>query len=528
MKIRYALIILVLILVSANYSGAAEILNVRYWAAPDHTRVVIDLGSEPSFEIRESENLLALSFQEATFRRSLPAVISIDKPGIRKVTLNAQDKGVVQIDFILDKYLKTEVFKLKKFQDKPDRVVVDIFFKRGTSAEEIIKTQPSRIKEGKIIVIDPGHGGEDPGAVGKNGTYEKNIVLSISREMKKAINKITGYRAVLTRDGDYYVSFKKRLQTAKDLNASLFISVHADAARNRQAKGSSIYCLSTGAASNEAAKLLAKNENLSDIIGGVPNGEGKNDSDQIILNMFQTNTINVSKTYAGNLLQQMDKINHLKYKNVQEAPFRVLKLPDIPAVLIETAYISNIQEEQLLKNRNFQKKLARTVASSVTEYLSGTTFLSQGNDALRGKDLAVNSNGRRLPEKVDVPNEPETISYKVKRGDTLFSIAALFNTKVAVLLKMNNSKMEEPLLAGRKILVPLNKPVQSVKRDGDTADIPGKSNQPKVMSGTYKVKKGDTLYSLAKSKSITITELRKINHLQDKDTLLVGQRIKLP
>ena len=144
----------------------------------------------------------------------------------------------------------------------------------------------------------------------------------------------------------------------RDLGASLFISVHADAARNRSAKGSSVYCLSTGAASNEAAKLLAKNENLSDIFGGVPESEGNNESNQIIMNMFQTNTINLSKIYAGILMKHLDMVNCLKYKSVQEAPFRVLKLPDIPAVLIETAYISNPQEESLLKQSSFQKKLA--------------------------------------------------------------------------------------------------------------------------------------------------------------------------
>ena len=350
MKIRYALIILVVLLVSANFSGATEIMNVRYWAAPDHTRVVIDVGGEPSFEIQEGKNFLVLNFKEGLRGSALPAEILINKPGIKKVIIHPKSKGSVKVELILDKYLKTQVFKLKKFQDKPDRVVVDIFLQEAP-VKEMVKEPSSKIKKKKIIVIDPGHGGDDPGAVGKKGTYEKNIVLAIGREIKKAVNKIPGYRAVLTRDGDYYVSFSKRLQTAKDLNASLFISVHADAARNRQARGTSIYCLSTGAASNEAAKLLAKNENLSDIIGGVPNGEGKADSDQIILNMFQTNTINMSKTYAGNLMQQLNEVNSLKYQNVQEAPFRVLKLPDIPAVLIETAYISNARRRTIIEKQ---------------------------------------------------------------------------------------------------------------------------------------------------------------------------------
>lgn len=451
MKIRCALVILAM-LMSAKLSFATEIMNIRYWAAPDHTRVVIDVGSVPSFEIQEGKNILTLNFKDGSRGPELPAKILINKPGVKKIVVRPMSNGYVKLELILDKHLKTQVFKLKKFQDKPDRVVVDVFL-QDVSLKEVIKEPLSRIKKKKIIVIDPGHGGDDPGAVGKRGTYEKNIVLAISREIKKAVNKVPGYRAVLTRDGDYYVSFSKRLQMAKDLNASLFISVHADAARNRQARGSSIYCLSTGAASSEAAKLLAKNDNLSDIIGGVPSDEGNTDSDKIILNMFQTNTINLSKTFAGNLMQQLDKVNCLKYQSVQEAPFRVLKLPDIPAVLIETAYISNGEEELLLKSGNFRKKLALAVASSATEYLSGTASLAQAGDTAEASD------------------------------------------------KMN-------LPGGKKVM--------------------GKVDDTKRMSRTYVVRKGDTLFSLAKNNSVTIDELRKLNNLNGSDQLLWGQKIRLP
>lgn len=451
MKKIYALIIFIFILGLASFSSATEIRNIRFWAAPDHTRIVIDVGNEPSFEVSESDKFLILNFREGKSGPELPAEILINKPGIKKVIIQPAADGAVRLEFILDQYLKTQVFKLKKFQDKPDRVVVDIFLAQPIR-KEVVKEPSSRLQK-KIIVVDPGHGGDDPGAVGKKGTYEKNVVLAISREIKKAVNKVPGYRAVLTRDGDYYVSFDKRLQMARDLNASLFISIHADAARNRQARGSSVYCLSTGAASNEATKLLAKNENLSDIIGGVPNGEGRTESDQIILNMFQTNTINFSKTYASNLMYQLEQVNGLKYKSVQEAPFRVLKLPDIPAVLIETAYISNSEEEKLLKNRDFQKKLAAAIVSSALEYLSGAATVAHGNSTSEG----------------------------------------------------------------------------SVKRDGDGGEaIPSKVSDVPHASRLYTVKKGDTIYSLAKSNSITIDELRKLNNMQENAPLLLGQKIKLP
>ena len=520
-KILFALSIFLVCCNAGDCFSSTELSNVRYWAAPDHTRIVFDLDDEPVFEVKENEKNLVLIFSGTTFNKSIPAEIILNKPGIKKINFYKTKNNTVKIEFILDKHLKTDVFKLKKFQDKPQRVVIDIILELPAQ-QGMIKELP-KLTAKKIIVIDPGHGGEDPGAIGKRGTYEKNIVLVIGREIKKAVNKLPGYRAVLTRDGDYYVPFAKRLQIAKDLGASLFISVHADAARNRAAKGSSVYCLSTGAASSEAAKLMANNENLSDIIGGVQSGEGKNESDQIVLNMFQTNTINLSKTYAGTLINHLDRVNSLKHKIVQEAPFKVLKLPDIPAVLIETAYISNMQEEKLLKTDGFQKKLAMAIASSVTEYLSGTASIAPACDADKTDDND-DSAGNKEDERIVDARKIKTTAYKIKRGDTLFSVARHFDTKVATILKLNKMKLNEALIIGRKILVPAISAEKPPERNGGK----GRQYVGIKISKIYTVKKGDTLFSLAKSNSSTIEELRRINNMRSSDALLCGQRIKLP
>ena len=519
-KITYFLTILIVIFGSTNCYGSTEILNVRHWTAPDHTRIVLDVDGDSVYEVKENENLLILDFKEASFHKSIPAKIIINQPGIKKMFFHRVGEDTIKIEFVLDKHQKVEVFKLKKFQDKPERIVVDIILEQVSKEETTVRI--SEPKQKKIIVIDPGHGGEDPGAVGKKKTYEKNVVLSISREVQKAINKMHGYRAVLTRDGDYYVSFSKRLQKAKDLGASLFISVHADAARNRYAKGSSVYCLSTGAASNEAAKLLAKNENLSDILGGVPESEGNNESNEIIMNMFQTNTINLSKIYAGILMKHLDLVSRLKHKIVQEAPFRVLKLPDIPAVLIETAYISNLQEESLLKQRSFQKKLATSITSSIGEYLSDTAAIPQSEDAFTKDDETGKVNKKQNDDEIT------TTYYKIKHGDTLFSVAEHFNTKVAVLLKLNNLKLEDQLLVGRKIMVPVNKTRNEENTSVAALDPKEKSNGRKKSTRFYTVKKGDTLFLLAKRNSTTIQELLKLNNMKITDPLLYGQKIKLP
>ena len=501
-KFFYFLTILIVSLFSTYCYASTEILNIRHWAAPDHTRIVLDINDVPTYEVKEKENILVLNFKESSVHKSVPDKVIINQPGIRKVIFH-HINDTVEIEFFLDKHQKIDVFKLKKFQDKPDRVVVDIILEQISKEEKTIEQLPDP-RQKKIIVIDPGHGGEDPGAIGKRGTYEKNIVLALGREIKKAINKFPGYRAVLTRDGDYYASFKKRLQKAKDLNASLFISVHADAARNRIAKGSSVYCLSTGAASNEAAKLLAKNENLSDILGGVTDSEGNNESNQIIMNMFQTYTINLSKIYAGILMKYLDTVSCLKYKSIQKAPFRVLKLPDIPAVLVETAFISNPDEEKLLKKNSFQKTLAIAIASSVREYFSDEAITPKINE------------------------QPKTTYYKVKRGNTLFSIAGHFNTKVAVLLKLNDMKLEDPLFVDQIIIVPANKDEDNEKINTAAPDKKDKSYERKKSFRIYTVKRGDTLFLLAKDNSTTVQELLKINNMKSTDSLLYGQKIKLP
>ncbi len=239
--------------------------------------------------------------------------------------------------------------------------------------------------------------------------------------------------------------------------------------------------------------------------------------------MFQTNTINLSKTYAGTLINHLDRVNNLKHKKVQEAPFKVLKLPDIPAVLIETAYISNMQEENLLKTDCFQKKLAGAVASSVVEYLSGTASIEHASDADKtdnNNDSAVNKDDERNAGTRKI----KTTAYKIKRGDTLFSVARHFDTNVATILKLNKMKLKENLIVGRKILVPSISSGKPSEHNG----IKVRQNGGIKTSKNYTVKKGDTLFSLAKSNSITIEELRRINNMSGSDALFCGQRIKLP
>jgi N-acetylmuramoyl-L-alanine amidase len=453
---NFAISILMLLLWSSSAFAKTEILNLRHWAAPDHTRVVIDTDDEVQFNVEKSKQSVLLNIENAILSKTMPREFLLNKPGIRKVVLYPLKTGNVRIELFLDKHVDTNIFKLKKFQDKPNRLVVDILLSDVEKEKSVAKEKGKVEQKDKIIVIDPGHGGEDPGARGRRGTREKDVVLDIGKKLKNALNAGEGVRAYLTREGDYYVPFKKRLGIARDLGADLFISIHADAAPNKAASGSSVYCLSTGGASSEAARILARKENMADSIGGVlGNGVNGDESDPIILDMYQNNTINKSKTFGANILGSLCTINNIKFSSVQEAPFRVLKLPDIPAILIETAYISNNQEERDLRDGGFQTKVAETIAGSVREFLRLPPIVEHVQEKsakkLDRKDELKTSKlkGGKSSHAKTVP-----LVYKVKKGDTLAKIAVKYQTNIAALLKLNRMKFYDPLYVNRELKLP--------------------------------------------------------------------------
>ena len=441
-----------------------QILNIRHWVAPDHTRIVIDMTEDVSFTVEKGERMLTVDLEETSLPSHLPRITILKKPGLEGVALSTRPRSGVRVELSLAGPVQTTVFKLKPFQDKPYRIVVDLVLpdvaKQESEARERIKVT----RKARVVVIDPGHGGDAPGAVGKRGTFEKNVVLAIAKKLRDILNGKEGYRAFLTRDGDYYVSFKKRLMIAREYGADLFVSIHADAARNRKAGGSSVYCLSTGAASSEAAKILAQNENLADVVGGVPNVEGNDISDPIILDMFQTHTLNQSRIFGGVLLRELGATNRLKFMTVQEAPFRVLKLPEVPSILVETAFISNAKEEKLLRSDRFQRRIAEGVARSVIEFLppippAAVTVSAGKNEEPKSRDHPVGGEKGMVQRTVVGKRAPTLESdrtYRVKRGDTLAAIAARHGTTIRVLMEINHLKRPDLLYIGRKLVLPKN------------------------------------------------------------------------
>lgn len=478
-----------------------EILNIRHWVAPDHTRVVIDTREEATFTVEKGGRRVALDLDSIALPHHLPHQSLLNKPGLEAITLSARPGSGIRVVLSLPAPLQSNVFKLKKFQDKPDRIVVDIVLPDAAKQERDARERIKVIRKSRVVVIDPGHGGEAPGAVGKNGTLEKHVVLVIAKKLRDILNKKEGYRAFLTRDGDYYVSFKKRLMIAREYGADLFVSIHADAALNRGAHGASVYCLSIGAASSEAARILANKENLADAVGGVSNGEGNDASDPIILNMFQTSTINQSRTFGNLLLKELGAAHRLKFATVQEAPFRVLKLPEVPSILIETAYISNDKDEKLLKNRDFNLRMAEGIARSIVEFLPPLPSIPPSAAVSEG---AVKP---RIPP-VEKPGGGEKVAAAGKRSP-------------------DPKPHAEPVR--KEKVKPRIPSVEKLKRGKDVVAASKKGPAPKPhTAAAYRVKKGDTLAAIAKKHGTTARVLAELNRLKRPDHLYVGRKLRLP
>ncbi|MGZ3607930.1 MAG: LysM peptidoglycan-binding domain-containing protein [Syntrophales bacterium] len=532
-KITYLFILAGVMFCAYPALAETDILNIRHWAAPDHTRVVIDVSDDVSYTVDEADKKLSIDLKETCVREDFPHEFILNKPGIDKIMITPLPQGIIRVELSLGENVETKVFKQKRFQDKPDRIVIDIEFPDVEKQESKKRGEEKALRKNKIIVIDPGHGGDDPGAIGKLKTQEKNVVLDISRKLRDILNSREGYRAFLTRDGDYYVPFKKRLKIAREYGADLFVSVHADAFRHRGARGSSVYCLSLRGASSEAAKLLARNENMADIIGGSPNGESSDESDPIILNMFQTNTINSSKTFGTCVLRHLDRVTQVKFRKVQEAPFIVLKLPEVPSLLVETAYISNPNEEKLLRSSRFQTEIAKAVAASVTEFLPVAPGRSPKTPKIVLTKKDDDQKSVYTADDTDKIKASETTSYTIKRGDTLDIIARKHNISQGALLKLNNMKLDDPLYFGRVLKVPApEKEISDEKKDEEVKVSATREKSPPPASSSekrfYMVKKGDTLDRIAKRNNTTIGVLLELNKMKLDDPLYFGRTLKIP
>ena len=400
---------------------AADVLvtSTRVWPAPDYTRVTIESQQPVKHAMFNLDNpdRLVLDLEDVVLSATLNEVaakISADDPYIKGVRVGRFKPGTVRLVFDLKARVKPEVFALAPVGEYGHRLVLDVypleppdpllaFLKnRETTAAPavpsaasppaaapetvtpsiIAKIEPPAVtrpgpratrppSERLItIAIDAGHGGEDPGARGRKGTLEKHVTLEIAKKLKERIDDEPNMRAVLIRDGDFFIPLHVRVEKARRVRADLFVSIHADAFVKPSANGSSVFALSERGATSAAARWLAKQENDADLIGGVNLGVKDPYLKQTLLDLSQTASINDSLRLGKAVLQEMGGINRLHKNHVEQAGFAILKAPDIPSILIETAFISNPDEEKKLKNPAYQNKMADAIFTGIKRYFS--------------------------------------------------------------------------------------------------------------------------------------------------------------
>ena len=380
-------------------------MATRIWPSRDYTRVTFESRQELKyalFAIKDPERLvLDLDGVDAgPVLNELQAKVAAGDPYIASLRVARNRPGVTRVVLDLKAEVKPQVFTLKPIADYGHRLVLDLYpvvapdplaalieldgQLAGGAAESAPAMKGGKAKVARLatIVIDAGHGGEDPGARGRRGSREKDVTLLIARRLKGLIDAEPEMRAVLTRDGDYYLPLNARVEKARRVKADLFVSVHADAFIRPHARGSSVFTLSQRPTS-EAARWLAKQENDADLVGGV-NLDGKDRFlAQTLLDLSQTATSDHSLKLGGAVLAELGQVNTLHKARVEQAGFAVLKAPDVPSILVETAFISNPEEEKRLNDQAYQDKLARAILAGIKRYFAKHPPRPQGPLAMR-------------------------------------------------------------------------------------------------------------------------------------------------
>lgn len=369
---------------------SATPLTFQWLTMKSPERLALDLdGVEMSFELVQ-----------------LPELVHPADPYIQAIRVAPFKPGVMRIVLDLKAEVSPQIFALKPFGARAHRIVIDLYpltppdplmallesdpaareYTPGTGGPDRAPAptgRPSTAPRGDsrrriVIAIDPGHGGEDPGAIGRRGTYEKNVTLAIARKLKRLVDGEPGMRAMLTRDDDYFVPLSARVQKARRVGADLFISIHADAFNTPHAHGSSVFALSEHGATSAAARWLAQRENEADLIGGVNLDTGDPFLSRTLLDLSQTAQIHDSLRVGRSVLESMGAINALHKGSVEQAGFAVLKSPDIPSILVETAFISNPEEEMRLRSEQQQQRFAESIFAGARRYFAQNPRLARG------------------------------------------------------------------------------------------------------------------------------------------------------
>lgn len=422
-------------------AAAVDIKGVRLWQAPDSTRLVFDVSSPVEHRIFTLSNpdRIVIDLSNSQVKTAFDQ-LDLKQSNIKGIRSGIRNGDNLRVVLDLAQKVQPKSFVLPPNQEYGHRLVVDLHYEESDASTDRpqvpVKTIHTEKSRDVIIAIDAGHGGEDPGARGHNGTREKDVVLAIARKLGSLVDNEKGMRAVLVRNGDYYLPLRKRIDKARAKKADMFISIHADAFRDKRANGSSVYVLSSRGASSEAARWLAESENASDLVGGVVL-DGKDDVLQaVLLDLSQTGTIEASMDVGADVLRELRRVGKVHRKQVQHAGFAVLKSPDVPSVLVETAFISNPHEERKLRSSSHQHKIASALMRGIRKYFH--------DNAPPGTLIAKLKNQHEADQR-----------HVVSRGDTLSQIAQKYQVSMGSLRKVNNLRGDQ-LIIGKTLRIPLS------------------------------------------------------------------------
>ena len=452
-----ALIMLLALIMTSSAMAKASLEKVRVGQTADKTRVVFEIKQNHRFEVSKFNNppRIVVDFYKADNKLSFKNMKFLDAR-LEKIRVKDQ-KNRVRVVLDLRKNFDYNYFVLAKNKQGAERVVIDVSKKLVTAkpvkdkknvvksvakpAKDIAELQKPRqimnagspmflLKNKDLVVaIDAGHGGKDPGAIGFNGTKEKVVTLQIAKRLKKYIDAQPGMRAILTRDKDEFVSLHQRVRIAHKHNADIFLSIHADACRKRSARGGSVYILSTKGASSVMARILAKSENAS--LHDIKLKGRDSDVAFVLSDMTREANIRASRKLGEAVLGEMGLSVRLHKTSVQSANFAVLKSIDMPSLLIEAAFLSNIGEEKKLKTTAFQSKVAKSIVRGLEKFVKRNSQQPRWGESL-------------------------FVYYKVRSGDTLSQIAANYKISTAELKKLNRIKQANQLYVGKKLRIPVS------------------------------------------------------------------------
>lgn len=398
--------------VSVSAGSVTEVKSIRLWSAPDSTRLVFDLSAPAKHTLffLKSPNRVVIDLSHARLRNQ--PTLNFANSYVKDIRTASRNGSGLRVVLDLTSKVRPKSFLLKPNRKYGHRLVIDLIGKERLKKKPQNRLKYQNRQRDIVIAIDAGHGGDDPGAIGRHGTYEKDVVMAIAKRLEKLVKRERGMRPVMVRTGDYFVGLKKRVKLARREQADIFISIHADAYRNSKAKGTSVFVVSDRGASSEAARFLAAKENESDMIGGVIEGIEDDLLKSVLVDMVKNSTMDTSHQVANHVLGNLKKVAHLHKKTVEQAGFRVLKAPDIPSILVETAFISNPAEERKLRNPKHQQRIAVAILNGVRNYFHA--------NPPPGSLLAV-----------------QGTKHRVTRGETLSAIANQYRVSVATLRSAN-------------------------------------------------------------------------------------------